>query len=128
MSADVGRNISFTWNGATINGVREKGVSIAGEPVDVTSDEDSGWRTLLTVAGQNEVGISLGGVTKDKQLITDWFAGTRTRACVITYPDGSVLSGDFFLSTYSDTGPYNDAITFDAQLVSTGEVEFTPGS
>lgn len=128
MSADVGRNLSFTWNGAVIAGVREKGVSIAGEPVDVTSDEDSGWRTLLTVAGQNEVSVSLSGVTKDKQLITDWFAGTRTRAAVLTYPDGSVLSGNFFLSTYNDTGPYNDAITFDAQIVSTGEVEFTPGS
>lgn len=128
MTANVGRNISFTWGGAAINGVREKGIAVAGEPVDVTSDEDAGWRTLLTVPGQNEVNISLGGVTKDKALMTDYFAGTRTRECVITYPDGSVLTGDFYLSSYTDTGPYNDAITFDAQLVSTGEVTFTPGS
>lgn len=128
MTATVGRSVSFTWGGVVIAGIREKGIAVAGEPVDVTSDEDAGWRTLLTVPGQNEVNVSLGGVTKDKTLMTDYFAGTRTKEGVLTYPDGSVMTGTFYLSTYTDTGPYNDAMTFDAQLVSTGEVTFTPGS
>jgi predicted secreted protein len=127
MSADIGRNISFTWGGSSILGLREKGIAIAGEPVDVTSDEDSGWRTLLTVAGQNEISLSISGVTKDKTLIGDWFQGTRTKEAIITYPDGSTLTGDFYLSSYTDTGPYMDAITFDATLLSTGEVVFVEG-
>lgn len=127
MAADVGRNITFTWGGASILGLREKGIAIAGEPIDVTSDEDAGWRTLLTVAGQNEVTVSISGVTKDKTLISDWFQGTRTKEVIITYSDGSTLTGDFYLASYTDTGPYTDAITFDASLSSTGEVFFVEG-
>lgn len=126
MAAQTGRDLGFTWNGSAIAGIREKALSLNGEPIDVTSGEDSGKRTLLTVAAQDEVGISISGVTKSQTLKTDWFAGNRTRAVVVTYSDGSTLSGNFFLSTYSDTGPYNDAITFEAELVSTGTVTFTP--
>lgn len=127
MAADVGRNIVFTWNAAEVEGVRQKGISLSGSPVDVSSDDDDGWRALLAVAGQNEVGVSLSGVTKSDALKADWFAGTRTRAVTITYPDGGVISGQFYLSSYTDTGPYNDAATFDAEILSTGVVTYTPG-
>lgn len=126
MAAQVGRDLAFTWNGSAVTGIQEKGVSLNGEPIDVTSGEDSGKRTLLTVSAQDEVNISLSGVTKSQVLKTDWFAGNRTRAVVMTYADGSTISGSFFLSTYSDTGPYNDAVTFEAELVSTGTITFTP--
>lgn len=126
MTAHAGRAITLTWNAVEVAGVRQKGIALNGEAIDVTSDEDDGWRTLLTVAGQNEVTISLSGVTKSNALITDWFAGTRTRAVVITYPDGGEISGNFFLSAYTDTGPYNDATTFEATLVSTGAVAYDP--
>lgn len=126
MVAYPGRDIAFTWNAAAIEGVREKGIALNGEAIDVTSDDSAGWRELLAVAGQNEVNISLSGVTKDDILKVDWFAGTRTRTAIITYPDGDVLSGTFYLSSFEDTGPYNDATTFTAELVSTGEVTYTP--
>ena len=126
MSADVGRSIDLTWNGVAVPGVREKGIAAAGEPVDVTSDENNGWRTLLTVAGQNEVSVSLSGVTKSGVLRSDWFAGTRTRTAVLTFPDGGSISGSFFMSSYNETGPYNDAVTFEAELLSTGVVTYTP--
>lgn len=126
MVADVGRNIDFTWNAIAVTGVRQKSIAIAGEPIDITSDENSGWRTLLTVAGQNEVSLTLAGVTKSNTLIADWFAGTRTRAVVITYPDGGTITGNFFLASYTDTGPYNDAITFEAQIVSAAAIVYTP--
>lgn len=126
MAASAGRQVDFDWNGAAILGVREKSLEIAGEPIDVTSDEDVGWRTLLTLAAQNEVSISLSGVTKDIRLKTDWFAGTRTRTAVFTYPNGDVLTGSFFLAEYSEGMPYNDAVTFEATVQSTGVVTFTP--
>ena len=126
MTAHVGRSIQLTWNAAEILGVRQKGIAMNGEAVDVTSDEDDGWRTLLAVSGQNEVTLTISGVTKSNVLLTDWFAGTRTRAVVVTYPDGGEISGNFFLSSYTDTGPYNDATTFEATLVSTGAVAYDP--
>ena len=126
MVANAGRDVDFEWNGAPVLGVREKSAASNGEPIDVTSDEDNGWRTLLTVPGQNEVEISLSGVTKDTRLKVDWFAGTRTRVATFTYPNGDVLTGSFFMANFNEGITYNDAITFECTLQSTGVVVYTP--
>lgn len=125
MPGTIGRKIALTWGGAAVQGVRQKNISVAGAPIDVSADEDDGWRTLLEEAGQNEVGVSLSGVTKSRALMSDWFNGTRTKTLVLTYPDGATLSGTFFLANYKDNGPYQDAVTFDADLVSTGPITFS---
>ena len=128
MAAMIGRGIALSWGAATIAGVRQKAVSVDGAPVDVTSDEDSGWQTILTVAGQQSVGLSLSGITKDKKLKTDFFAGTRTKEVILTYPDGSTFTGSFYLASYKETGAYNDAVTFEADLQSTGAVVWAAGA
>lgn len=132
MVAKAGRQVVFTWGSASppveIAGVREKGIELNGEPIDITSDENDGWRTLLSLPAENQVNVSLSGVTKDRTLITDWFAGTRTREATFTYPDGSILQGEFFLATFNDTAVYNEAVAFEASLQSTGVVTFTPGA
>lgn len=127
MTGFVGRSIALTWDGATVAGVREKKKSLSGAPVDVTSDEDNGWRTLIDSPQQNEVNISLSGITKSDALKVSWFSATRIAAVTLTYPDGGVLSGSFYLASYNETGPYNNATTFDAELQSSGEVIYTPG-
>ena len=125
-----GRKIKFAWGGATptneIPGVREKSIALNGEAIDVTGDDSNGWREVLEEAAENQVDISISGVTRNDALKQDWFAGTRTKAVTITYPDGAVLAGTFFLATYTDTGPYNDATTFEAELQSSGAVTYTP--
>jgi predicted secreted protein len=126
MAARVGRAVTLTWDGAAIDGVREKGIALAGEPIDITSDEDDGWRTLLATVGENQVTITLSGVTKSNVLRAAWFSGARTEAVVVTYPSMGSFTGDFFLASYSESDPYNDATTFDCELQSTGEVTYTP--
>lgn len=132
MAAKAGRQVVFTWGSESppveIAGVREKSVELNGEPIDITSDENDGWRTLLSIPAENQVNVNLSGVTKDRTLVTDWFAGTRTREAVFTFPDGSVITGEFFLATYSETATYNEAVAFEASLQSTGVVSYTPGS
>jgi len=127
MASFKGRELAFAWNGASIPGVRERSLELNGAEINVTSDEDNGKRTLLTVSAEDEVNISISGVTKSNALKTDWFNGTRTRTATLTYPDGGVLTGTFYLSSYKDTGPYNDAATFEATLLSSGAVTFIPG-
>lgn len=126
MAARIGRKIKLRWNGAEIPGVREKGITLNGEAVDVTADDSNGWRELLADPAENQVEISLSGVTKTHTLKTDWFAGTRTRSAEIEYDDGSKITGTFYMSNHSETGTYNDAATFEATLQSTGVVTFTP--
>lgn len=123
----LGRKIIFTWNGETVDGVREKGIACAGEPINVSDDDSDGIRQLLDEAGESTVDISLSGVLKSEVLATDWFAGDRVGAVTMTYPNGRVISGDFFLASYNETGTYNDATTMEASLQNTGEVGFVAG-
>jgi len=127
MAASSGRNLTFTWGAGAILGVREKGLSLNGDPLDITSNEDAGKRMLIDdVSAQDELELSISGVSKDLVLRADWFAGTRTKEIVVSWPDGATLTGDFFLSNYSEAGPYQDAITFDATLVSAGTWVYSP--
>lgn len=129
MSAIVGRTLIFAWNSATPEGVQEKDIELNGAPVDISSDDSAGWRELLpNLSAQDEVNITITGVTKDLALKTDWFANTRTRTASFTDPDGSVITGSFFLAAYSEKASYKDARSFSATLNSSGPVTFTPGS
>lgn len=127
-AAAKGNTIALAWNSAPVLGVQEKDLELNGAPIDITSDENSGWRTLLAVSGQDEVNITVSGVAKDNILKTDWFAGTRTRTASFTYPDGGVITGTFYLASFKEKAPYKDAMTFDATLNSSGPVTYTPGS
>jgi predicted secreted protein len=128
MAAYKGNAITLTWGGSSIAGVRENGISLNGEAIDITDNDSLGNRQLLDVSSQDEVNISLSGVTKDEALKTDWFAGDRTKAVVLTFTvGGGVISGDFYLQSYTDTGPYNEAATYSAELLSTGPVTFVAG-
>lgn len=131
MAASVGRNITLNW-GATspateIQGLREKGIEMSGEPIDITSDDDNGWRKLLGVTAENQITISISGVSKDDTLKTAFFNADRLENVVVVFPDGGELAGEFYLSSFSETGTYNEAIVFEAELQSSGTVTYTPG-
>jgi predicted secreted protein len=129
MAGKVGRQDVFTWGGDTIEGVRSKGLAIAGEAIDLTSDDDDGWRKLDTIAGENSVTLSISGVTKDRRLIADWFNGDRTKEIEFVFAkSGGTITGDFFLSSLTETGEYNGAATFDAELQSTGQPAYVAGA
>lgn len=125
MAAEKGRGVIFHWGDNPILGVREKGIKLDGNPINVSSDEDNGWQVLLTVQDENKVEVTISGVTKDSILKTDWFAGNRTKRISIEWADLKELTGNFFLSSYSEKHPYKDAVTFDATFTSTGVPTFS---
>ena len=125
----LGRNLELTWDGAVIAGVRTKGITVNGEPVDITDDDSNGWREVFDDAGQVNVELSISGLTKDDRLkVAAFDVEDRVHAVVLTYPDGGIIAGDFYLQDFSDTGEYNTYITFEATLISDGSVSFTPGT
>lgn len=112
---------------ATIKVLRTKNPTISREPIDVTGDDDLGWRTLLGEPGQKQIDLSFSGVTQDETLLAaimsaaDVFEEIR-----ITLPTGGVLQGSFFFNNLSQTGEYNTAVTFEGEMQSSGEVTYTP--
>jgi hypothetical protein len=56
--------------------VREKGVTLNGEAINISADDSNSWRELLADPAQTQVDVSLSGVTKPHTLKVDWFAAT----------------------------------------------------
>jgi predicted secreted protein len=119
MASEYGRKVILLWDTSPILGVREKSLTINGEAVNVTSDEDDGIQILLAEDAERSVTIELSGVTKDAILRAAKLAGGSAlrKAITLTYTDGAEIA---------EGQPYNEAITFTATLMSTGAVTYTP--
>ena len=44
-----GRDMTITWDSSVLTGVRMRGVTINNEPVDITTDDDSGFGPCLLI-------------------------------------------------------------------------------
>jgi TP901-1 family phage major tail protein len=144
MTANVGRTIIVRWGDASpipaVAGIREKSVTVSGEPVDITNDDSAGWRQLLDAPQVNTVEISASGVALNDTLRQAWFSGaaigsgTRMAPAEFEYPlegaqtNPAVISGTFYLQEYSETGNHDGEVTFEATWVSNGAVTYTAGS
>lgn len=121
MTASIGRAYVIKKNNVAIAGVRTKSMSINHEPVDITTDDENGFRTLLGVVGESSFELTVDGVLKDSTLF-EQATGTATKLLTdisIEHPNG-IITGDVFLSSFDSTGAYNDAVTFSATLQSSG--------
>lgn len=132
MTAFIGRKIIFKWDGVLILGVREKGLSLNGEPIDITSDDDAGLRALLDESAENQLDWALSGVTKSEVLVKAWMDGlvtpsARVKPVTAEYPNGRIIGATCRLNNYNETGNYKDAVTFESALQSTGAITYTPG-
>ena len=130
MAAAKGRELLVKRGSTVIAGIRTKGVAFNGEAIDVTTDDDSGYRTMLSDAGTYSVDLSIEGITKDNDLrATVMAAGSLMLTDIsIEYPNGDELSGNFFLTSLEESGTYNDAVTFSGSLQSSGTFTFTAAS
>ena len=136
MAAAASRDLIIKKNAVRWLGITSKGVSIAKEAIDITSDEDNGYRTLLDDVGSKTLDISFSGVTKDttiRTLINTDGSQLYTDITVEFPPVGSqstgdTISGSFFLNSVSETGgDSNGTISFDGALQSSGEWTYTAG-
>lgn len=137
-AAKVGREFLIKKNSVVLAGVRTKSFSFAGEPIDITTDDDTGFRTLMAESGQEAIDISVEGLTKDTVLraaALTGSAGLMLTDITLNFPKtgtqvttGDVIAGSFFLSSLEESGTYNDAMTFSASLQSSGAWTYTPGA
>lgn len=122
----IGRKLTVSRDGTVIAGVRTKSVTIGNEAVDVTTDDDNGYRTLLEDSAQSQIDMSVEGLTQDDTLIDAAVSGSvLVEEYTIELPSGGTITGDFRLNSVELGAPYNEAVTFTAEIQSTGEYTYT---
>jgi TP901-1 family phage major tail protein len=133
MAKAAGRKLKLEYSidsGTTytlLASVREKSINKASEPIDVSTDDSDAHRTLLAEPASRSVDISVSGVSDDEYLMTQISAATASLVFEyirVTYPDGATDTGTFFLNSLSRTGSYQDAVTFEASLQSSGVIVY----
>lgn len=130
MPESSGRDLTIALgtgaSSTTITGVRTKSVSINNEPVDVTNDDDSGWRDYLDEPGQKSIEITVEGIFVDDAVRAALFSATDISETVtVTFSDGGDVTGVALITAYSETGEYNGAVTFTATFQSKGAWTYT---
>ena len=123
----IGREIALQFGGSVLQGVSTKGGTFANEALETTDDNSNGWQEFLAKPGKKSVEYPFSGLLKNLELVNAWFGASQIFAVTVTYPDGSVLSFDGFLESFSETGESGALVTYEASVKSTGVVTFTPG-
>jgi TP901-1 family phage major tail protein len=120
--------LALDGTGGTVAGLQTTGLTINNEMVDVTNKDSAGWRQLLQQAGVQSVTLSASG-TADSAAT---FATLQSYAQVnsinpfqMIYGNGDTVSGQFQVTKFDITGPYNKEQTFTITLESSGQPTFT---
>jgi TP901-1 family phage major tail protein len=129
MASASGRDLTIGFGSptaTTLTGVRTKGVTVNNEMIDITNDDDAGWRDALDEPGLKSVSISVEGVWVDNVVRAIAMSATDVAtAAEVTFSDTSTLTGDFFITSYAENGEYQGAVTFSATLESKGALTYT---
>lgn len=130
MAGANGRALTIDWDSTTLVGVRTKGYTITNDYVDVTTDDDDGWRTLLADPGLRSVEATTGGISSDQVLIAEMMKSNITgEPLTIQLPTTTgTLAGTFLCSSFEQTGEHDGAVEFSATFMSSGVVTYTAGT
>ncbi|MES2182870.1 MAG: phage tail tube protein [Pseudomonadota bacterium] len=127
MAASKGINLVLKKGASAIAGVNAKKISYKGDPIEITGDDDSGYQASMPVCGARGLNFSGDGVTKNN-ILRDIKLNSDTHLLAditLVYPDGGIVAGDFFLSSYEESAETNDAIKFSFELISSGAWGYT---
>lgn len=129
MAGANGRALTIRWDSVTLVGVRTKGYTVTNDYVDVTTDDDNGWRTLLATPGLRSVEATVGGISSDQVLLAEVMKANITgEPLTIELPTTTgTLAGTFLCSSFEQTGEHDGAVEFSATFMSNGVVTYTAG-
>jgi len=121
MAEMLGRKVTISVGGVVAANARTKSLTINNETIDVTSDGDDGIQRFLTEAGQKAVEVSVEGLEINDVLLELSLGADISTAIIFTYPTYTI-TGTFVMPSYSQSLPYNEAMTFSATFSSSGAV------
>ncbi len=122
MVAISGRDLIVKKADTPIAGVRTKTLAIDTGVVDITNDDDSGFRKLLNRSGTRSLNLTVEGVWTDS-ILSAIAAGDDTAMTLddITIEDGTdIISGDFRMASFERAGSHDGEVTYTTELQSTG--------
>lgn len=130
MAGANGRALLIKWDGVTLVGVRTRGYTITNDYVDVTTDDDNGWRTLLANPGLRSMEATVSGISSDQILIAEVMKASITgEPLVVELPTTTgTLAGTFLCSSFEQSGEHDGAVEFSATFMSNGAVTYTAGT
>lgn len=130
MAGANGRALTIKWDGTTLVGVRTRGYTITNDYVDVTTDDDNGWRTLLANPGLRSMEATVSGISSDQILIAEVMNASITgETLTVELPTTTgTLAGTFLCSSFEQSGEHDGAVEFSATFMSSGAVTYTAGT
>jgi TP901-1 family phage major tail protein len=132
MPAVSGRTLLIKKAATAIAGFRTNTISVDGSPVDITDKGDAGFQTMADFAGRKSIELSGDGVWKANTLSAIGMAGVATGHLLtditMVNGNGDTIDGDFYLSSYEETGADDGAVEFSATLQSSGAWVLTPAT
>lgn len=137
MTKTAGRLFLLKIGGTAVAGLRNVSLSVNGTPINVTDQGDSGVQSLLSgeLTGQS-LEITGDGIEED-QVLRDLSLGAASGKFLtnmtLDFPaqtgvSSDEISGNFAMTAYSETGAYEDAVTFTTTFTSNGAWTFTKGA
>jgi predicted secreted protein len=136
MANSAGRDLLIKKNSTTIASVTTKSVTWNGTPIETTNDDDDGAVSYLDDEfATTSLELTVEGLTDD-DVLSDLAFGTGATVhsgkhlsdITLTRPNGDVISGNFILTNYVETGTSAEAVTFTATLVRNGIHTWTPSA
>lgn len=126
MTALAGRKVIVSVDGTPIAACRSKTLTINKEAIDITTDDDSAWRTLLdSEAASKSVDIKVEGVSKSTALMNTILNNGSLLQLTIDAPGLGNYEGDFHMTSLELGAPHDDAVKFSASFQSSGEFDAT---
>ena len=110
-----------------IGGLQEKGLERTASEIEITSDSSGENRELLDGHGVRSGQITLSGFVQDTDLfksLESTFLAQKLRWFRLIQPDNAnrKYTGKFKITSLSNTGSHDNAITFSATLMSSGAI------
>jgi len=109
-----------------IAGLKTKTWTINGTPVDVTSDDSTGWRELMDDAGLLSMDLSGEGFLEDDEMIAEIISGTIAATYTVSIDGIGDFTGKFALVSVASSAETSTAATQTISLQSAGVITYTP--
>lgn len=126
MTALAGRKVIVSKDGTPIASCQTKTLTINSEPIDITTDDDNAWRTLLDGdSASRSAEFKVDGIAKSTALMSEILNNEDLVTLSVDMPGLGNYEGSFKMTSLELGAPHDAAVKFSASFVSSGPFDAT---